>query len=138
MLVPLIKATAQSDVDVQLTLQWFAAPAACAACVFVAADTPAHADVMYCPGATMSGLKRESNVGPLLEKSAKLFADGLAADCDDDRTHAVLQQAAHRPAAWAASQQSFLVQVGGFLLQQAGGACISSQKLLGLTYMQKM
>jgi hypothetical protein len=74
----------------------------------------------------MSGLKRASKVGPLLENSARLLAEVSE--------QGVSQHGAQNPAAAAASQQFCLVQVGGFVLQQLGGLAKWSQNMLGSIY----
>ena len=76
MLVPLSTVRAQLTDGTGFTEQWLRSPAAWAASVSVAGLTPAHADDIVSPGATMSGLKRESIVGPLLENAARLLAEG--------------------------------------------------------------
>ena len=135
MLVPLIVVWAQFVEGAGPISQWFAAPAAFAAPPGCAAgDTPAHAEITSWPGATMSGLKRESKVGPLLEKAARLPGDGRAASCAAVSEQGRSQQAKQRPAAFAAAQHSLLVHARGLFRQQLGGFDMSSQNTLGSTY----
>ena len=116
MLVPLSTVRAQLTVGKGSTEQWLSKPAACAACVSVPGLMPAHADEMASPGATMSGLKRASMVGPLLENAAKLLAEGARVAC----LQGWLQQVKQMPLATTASQQSCISHVDGDDWQQRG------------------
>jgi hypothetical protein len=77
---------------------------------------PAHADDIASPGATMSGLKRASIVGPLLENAARLFAEE---DCPGI-WHGLLQHVKQKLNASTAAQQSEISQDKGKDKQHRG------------------